>query len=41
MNIYQKQSPSSGISYQQLLDQETVPVPDHLRETRSPDLGLL
>lgn len=41
MNIDNKQSPSSAISYQQLLDQETVPVPAHLRETRSPDLGAL
>jgi phenylpropionate dioxygenase-like ring-hydroxylating dioxygenase large terminal subunit len=39
MTSLNKLSPSSAISYQELLDQEDVPVPAHLRETRSPDLG--
>lgn len=41
MNKYEKQTPSSGITYQQLLDQEKVPVPEHLRETRNPDIGTM
>lgn len=41
MNIYDKQTPSSGITYQQLLDQETVPVPAHLRQTRNPEIGTM
>ncbi len=31
--------PSDGLSYQQLLDRETVPVPEHLRVVNNPDLG--
>ncbi|MEA3299662.1 MAG: aromatic ring-hydroxylating dioxygenase subunit alpha [Pseudomonadota bacterium] len=41
MNAHEKQSPSSGIRYQELLDQETVPVPAHLRQTRNPDIGTM
>lgn len=39
MNIHNKISPSDGISFQELLDQETVPVPAHLREHRNPEIG--
>lgn len=39
MTIINKKSPSKGLSYQDYLDMEEVPVPDHLRITQSPDLG--
>jgi phenylpropionate dioxygenase-like ring-hydroxylating dioxygenase large terminal subunit len=39
MNCINKQTPSTGTTYQQYLDREQVPVPEHLRVTSSPDLG--
>jgi phenylpropionate dioxygenase-like ring-hydroxylating dioxygenase large terminal subunit len=39
MNCINKKTPSTGVTYQQYLDREVVPVPDHLRITTSPDLG--
>ncbi len=39
MTAMNKQSPANGPSYQDYLDRETVPVPEHLRVTDSPDLG--
>ena len=39
MNKTAATQPSDGLSYQELLDQETVPVPAHLREVNNPDLG--
>lgn len=39
MNAINKQTPSKGTTYQQYLDKEKVPVPEHLRVTNSPDLG--
>ncbi|MGV6807570.1 MAG: aromatic ring-hydroxylating oxygenase subunit alpha [bacterium] len=37
----QTHTPSDGITYQELLDQETVPVPEHLRITNNPRLDSL
>jgi phenylpropionate dioxygenase-like ring-hydroxylating dioxygenase large terminal subunit len=37
----QSSSPSHGISYQELLDQESVPVPEHLRICNNPKLDSL
>lgn len=39
MNSFTKTTPSDGTTYQQYLDREKVPVPDHLRVTTNPDLG--
>ncbi len=39
MTTFNKASPVQDNGYQQFLDQETVPVPGHLREQRSPELG--
>ncbi len=39
MNKPAATQPSEGLSYQELLDQETVPVPAHLRVVNNPDLG--
>ena len=39
MNTINKSSPSDGISFQNLLDQEDVQVPQHLREHINPEIG--